>query len=118
MLKPIAAALLALAATQVSPAPAWAATPQFCVTNSSATIIRSRFSYLSAGQRYQSGWVTSAAGQQNCVRLQDVSEMEFQVDVNDFTWKSICRSKAPRPLESAVLNVTGTAFGVQCNLLQ
>ena len=113
-----AALTLALAAAQAIPVPAQAATPQFCVTNSSATVIRSRFSYLSAGGRYQSGWVVSAAGQQNCVRLQDVSEMEFQVDVNNFKWDELCRTKAPRPLESAVINVTGTAFGVRCNLLQ
>lgn len=118
MLKPIAAALLAIAAIQAHPAPARAATPQFCVTNGSATVIRSRFAYISAGQRYESGWVVSAAGQQNCVRLQDVSEMEFQVDINDVRWTSVCRTKVSRPLESAVLNLTGTLFSHSCNLLQ
>ncbi len=114
------AAALALAPL-LAPAPAAAqdGRAQFCVQNRSGIVIRSRFNYDSAGQQHRSGWVVSALGGENCVRLRDVDTLQFEVEAQEImAWTRMCRRSAPNPRRNAELEVSGTVFNAACSVRQ
>lgn len=89
----------AIAAAAAAPLPAAAQTiTQICVMNSTGIlVVRSRFHYTDwRGQRHTSGWVSSTHGFENCVRLQDVTNVEAETEaLVVFVWDSVCRRAVP-----------------------
>lgn len=114
----LAALLLAGAASAPKPAAAQATTT-ICVVNDAGIIMRSRIYFRDWRNDYHvSGWAVTALGQRNCQTKQDISNLQWEIEVQAVAagWRQICIGRLHVIGRQVTIRVTGTLSDWTCTM--